>query len=169
MTVIVETERLLLREIVAEDAPLLYELNSDPEVVRYTGDPPFESPEAAAEFTRNYIAKNSGTGYGRWAVIQKESGEFLGWCGLKILEETGEVDLGYRFYRKHWGKGYATESALAVLKYGFGKLKLEKIIGRSRVENLPSIHVLEKCGMTFEKYFTDHDGECLTMAIYAGR
>jgi RimJ/RimL family protein N-acetyltransferase len=118
MKIILETERLLLREMTADDAENAYELNSDWEVIKYTGDEAFESVEAAKTFLENYkdYEKN---GFGRWAVMLKETGEYLGWCGLKLNETIKEVDLGYRFSRRNWGKGYTTESSKACLEYGF--------------------------------------------------
>ena len=147
---ILKTERLLLREFDADyDALHTYELNADPEVIRYTGDPPFESVEAARNFLRAYpdYKKN---GYGRWAVELQTDGSVLGFCGLK-LHEDGMVDLGYRFSKKYWGKGYATESSLACLAYGFDVLGIEEIVGRTARANTDSIKVLEKCGMKFWK------------------
>jgi|GEM_PF-556744 len=165
---LIETERLQLRELHPGDARVMYALNSDYEVVKYTGDSSqFTSfHDDAKPFFKAYPQRYREQGFGRWAVILKSTGETLGWCGLKRIE-TGEVDLGYRFFRKHWGKGYATESSLEVLRYGFGKLGLQTIVGRARVENLPSIRVLEKCGMVYEKNFTDHDGECVQLTLDA--
>ena len=88
---------------------------------------------------------------GRWLVIIKQNNELLGWCGLKFLPDENEVDLGYRFFKKYWGNGYATESATAVLHYGFETLKLKCIIGRAAAANTASIRVLQKVGMHFEK------------------
>ena len=73
----------------------------------------------------------------------------MGWCGLKYLSETNEVDLGYRFMKKFWDKGYATEAALACIEYGFNRLNLQRIVGRALPGNLASIKVLEKCGMKY--------------------
>lgn len=150
MKIILETPRLLLREITPLDAQNAYDLNSDWEVIKYTGDEAFESVEEAKEFLENYkdYKKN---GFGRWACILKKNYEFLGWCGLKYNEDIKEVDLGYRFSRKNWGKGYATESARACLEYGFNKLGLETIIARANRENTASINVMKKLGMQFEK------------------
>jgi RimJ/RimL family protein N-acetyltransferase len=75
--------------------------------------------------------------------------EFIGWCGLKYLPETNEVDLGYRFMKKFWGNGYATEAALACIEYGFTRLNLRLVVGRALPANLASIKVLEKCGMKY--------------------
>lgn len=149
MRKILETERLLLREFEPSDAQAMYDLNADPEVIRWTGDPPFDSVEHAETFLQKYPDYDR-NGYGRWSVIVKETDEFVGWCGLK-LNEKDLIDLGYRFFRKDWGKGYATESAAACLGYGFLALGMDEIIGRVAPENVASIRVLEKLGMTFWK------------------
>jgi ribosomal-protein-alanine N-acetyltransferase len=144
-----ESERLAFREFSLDDAPALYRLNADPEVIRYTGDPPFASPHEALSFLLNYDAYRV-DGYGRWAVISKDNREFLGWCGLK--NTAGDVDLGYRFFRSAWGQGYATEAALACLDYGFRQLDMKRIIARVLPENTASCRVLEKAGMTFSGF-----------------
>ncbi|MEK7255175.1 MAG: GNAT family N-acetyltransferase [Bacteroidota bacterium] len=156
---ILATPRLLLRELTPADATSFFELNNDPEVIKFTGDPPFSSRESARIFLENYD-QYACYGYGRWAVILKETGEFLGWCGLKFSPEMGETDIGFRFFRKHWGKGFATEAAAACLDFGFEKLGLEKIVGRAMKENLASVRVLEKIGMQFdgEMIFERHPG-----------
>lgn len=154
-----ETERLKLRQFDASDAQWFFQLNNDPEVIKYTGDPPFESIHAAEAFLRKYDQYEK-HGYGRWAVVEKGSGEVLGWCGLRYVASMGETDLGFRFFRKHWGRGFATEAALACLKHGFEQLNLQKIIGRSMVFNSASIRVLEKIGMrkVGEVEFDEHPG-----------
>ncbi len=149
MNTIIETPRLRLREFHISDAPALYELNSDPEVMRYTGDKPFSSISEAKTFVQNYDAYEK-YGFGRWAVISKASGRLVGWCGLK-RNEKDLIDIGFRFFREEWNKGYATESATATLRYGFEKLGLQRIIGRAARENTASLRVLEKLGMEFWK------------------
>lgn len=148
MSVLFQTERLLLREFTLDDAAALFELNADPEVIRYTGDPPFESIDAARTFLEHYDAYRL-TGMGRWMVTRLSDGAVLGWCGLK--SEPNEVDLGYRLHRRFWGHGYASEAAMACLEHGFHRLDLESIIGRVVAENTASRNVLLKCGMVFEK------------------
>lgn len=159
MKFLMETPRLKLRELVAGDAPDFFGLNNDPEVIRYTGDPPFENVAAARLFLENYDQYEK-YGCGRWAVLEKKSGEFLGWCGLKRLPETNDTDLGFRFFRKHWNRGYATEAAQACIEFGFKKLKLKKIVGRAMAANKGSIRVLEKVGFNFleEIEFEKHPG-----------
>ena len=149
MNFILETERLLLREFDISDAKMMYQLNADPKVIRYTGDSPFLSIESAATFLKNY-SDYERNGFGRFACIEKSSGEFIGWCGLKKHKDE-VVDIGYRFFRKDWGKGFATESAQVNLAYGFNSLNLTEIIGRSDKANIASIKVLEKLNMQFWK------------------
>lgn len=156
-TTILETERLYLREIVPEDAPIAYALNLDPEVLQYTGDDPFDSIEEAATFLRGYDHYRT-YGFGRWGVIRKEDNVFLGWCGLKYDKEKDEFDIGFRFFKKYWNQGYATESALACLKLGFEQFKMPEIVGRARKENGASIQVLKKIGLRYHTTY-EEDGE----------
>ncbi len=157
MKFILETDRLNLKELNASDAQSMFNLNSDQDVIRYTGDPPFKSIDEAKEFLANY-SNYKLHGFGRWAVILKETNEFIGWCGLKKHDE-GFVDIGFRFFKKYWGKGYASEAAKATLAYGFQTLNFDEILGRSVAENLASIRVLEKLNMQFLKYDTCHGFE----------
>jgi len=149
MDAIVETNRLLLRPFTEDDASLLYELNLDPEVIRYTHDPIADVEHAKQVLNEVMLPQYSLYDHGRWAVHLRSNHEFMGWCGLKYLSETNEVDLGYRLMKKFWGKGYATEAALACIEYGFNTLNLPVIIGRALPGNLASIKVLEKCGMKY--------------------
>jgi len=150
MEIIIETERLLMHELTADDAQFAYDLNSDWDVIKFTGDAHFESILAAEKFLANYPDYKS-NGFGRWLVIEKKTSEKLGWCGLKLLPQINEVDLGYRFFKKNWGRGYATESGIACINYGFSKLNLQRIVGNALKENSASIKVLQKCGMKYEK------------------
>ena len=143
------TGRLILREFRTSDAGNLYLLNSDPDVIRYTGDPPFKNVSDAYSFLAQYNDYKI-HGMGRWAVTLKKGDHFVGWCGLKVNEQN-LIDLGYRFFQEHWGKGYATESARACLIHGFHTLKCSEITGRAVIENKASIHVLKKLGMTYWK------------------
>lgn len=147
---LLETERLLLRPFILEDAQDFYDLNADPEVTKYTGDGAFENVEAAANFIRNYHPYTT-EGMGRWAVLRKEDDAYLGWCGLRFVPELENVDLGYRFFKKYWGQGYATESSRACLEYGFNDLNLRTILARAMQANVGSIRVMEKLGMQFDR------------------
>ena len=160
-----ETERLRFRELTSADAPFAFDLNSDPLVMQYTGDPPFENQEAAESFLENYAAVYRSYKYGRWGVELKSTGELLGWCGLKFHPEEKITDVGYRFFRKNWGNGYATEAALATIQFGFSEYKLERIVAHARKENAASLRALEKCGMKIIGEEKDCDGEVFVYDI----
>lgn len=161
MQIFIETPRLLLREIVEADAEQLLEMERDPEVHRYIGNHPLtklEQAQAAIQWIRKQYREN---GIGRWAVIDKASGDLVGWSGLKYEQHVREwsyYDLGYRLKRKYWGRGIATETAIESLKYGFTVLKLPEICAAAHVENKASNAVLQKVGMQLVDTFV-FDGE----------
>lgn len=150
---IIETERFIMRKFILDDAEAMYLLNLDPEVMKYTGDKTFASVEESLTFLQNYNPYDT-EGFGRWVCVLKETGEITGWCGLRMQPDIGLVDLGYRFYKRHWGKGYATETSLASLEHGFIDHNLPVIIARAMNENLASIRVMQKCGMEYWKETT---------------
>ena len=157
-SIIISTERLYLREFTIDDTQLLIDLNSDPEVTRYTGDGEVKDIEESKRILIDIILPQYPNKIGRWAVHIKSTNEFIGWCGLKFLVESNEIDIGYRFFKKHWSKGYATESAKAVLDYGVNTLKLKNIIALAAKKNTASINVLKKLGMTYlEDDMCQHD------------
>ncbi len=143
---ICETERLYLREITVADAVFAFELNSDAEVLKYTGDEAFLSIEEATEFLAGYTQYRL-YGFGRWAVIRKLDNEILGWCGLKYDAETKEHDLGFRFFKKYWNLGYASEAAMACVDLAFEKFNIEMLYGNVDRQNFASQRVLEKVHM----------------------
>ncbi|PYF76980.1 GNAT family N-acetyltransferase [Pedobacter nutrimenti] len=151
MSIFIETKRLYFREILEDDDHNMYELDADPEVHKYLGKKPISKIEEAREvitFIRQQYIEN---GIGRLAIIEKDTNNFVGWGGLKLIKELTNShinyhDLGYRFMKKYWGKGYATESSLAVIDYAFMRLKLPVIYAIADENNLQSQKVLEKCG-----------------------
>lgn len=149
MTIVAETHRLLLRNFTSNDAKLIWDLNLDPEVTRYTHDPVRDMEQAKEILEQTILPQYALYNHGRWAVHLKDNLAFIGWCGLKFRPEQREVDLGYRFKKQYWGNGYATEAAFAAIRYGFEKLNLTRIVGRAEPGNTGSIRVLEKCGMTY--------------------
>ena len=149
MIIVFETGRLILRTFTEHDAPLIYDLNFDPDVTRYTDDPVRNLDHAAEILIKTIIPQYILYNHGRWAVHLKPGSDFLGWCGLKYRSELNEIDLGYRFKKQAWGKGYATEAAYASIKYGFEKLGLRRIVARAEIDNIGSWKVLEKCGMMY--------------------
>lgn len=155
--IILNTTRCYLREITADDAAIAYELNADPQVIQYTGDEAFESIAAARQFLTQYDHYRR-YGFGRWGVIRRDDGAFLGWCGLKYTAEDDEFDIGFRFFRRYWNQAYATETAKACLHLGFMQLDISVIVGRVMAANCASIRVLEKIGLQYQTDF-DFDGQ----------
>lgn len=145
-----ETPRLHLRQFMPEDALVFFLLNADEEVIRYTGDRAFRSVGESLALIEGY-RQYADYGLGRLVMIEKSSGEVIGWCGLKYLVEENEVDIGYRIFKRFWNQGFTTEAAQACLKFGFQVKGLNSIIGRANASNIASIKVFDKLGMTFEK------------------
>jgi len=154
-----ETERLIIRPFNLDDAAAMYELNTDPDVLMYTGDKAFNSMAEVEDLINNYTQFEQYR-IGRFTVLQKSDNEYVGWCGLNY-NENGQVDLGYRFIKKYWGLGYATESAFANLNYGFVDLDLDEIIARADIHNIASINVMKKLGMQYVGRFeyNPHEAE----------
>jgi len=162
MKVYIETERLIFRDIIEDDYLGLFELDSDPEVHKYLGNNPvinIQQSKDVVKFIQNQYKKNK---IGRWAIIEKSSNEFIGWGGLKyeegLVPNFNYYDLGYRLIKKYWGKGYATENAIASLKYGFETKKLNEIFAAAHIDNFASNNVIQKVGLEKLKTF-DLDGE----------
>ena len=161
MKVYIETERLILRDLRDEDIDGIYELDSNPLVHKYLGKNPITTIKKAEEIVRFVQLQYKERGIGRFAVIEKSSGNFIGWSGLKLNLEEKEAlngkqnfyDIGYRLIPEFWGKGYATESSLKMLQYGFETLKLDTIVGAAEVDNIASNKVLKKIGLKFINEF----------------
>jgi [ribosomal protein S5]-alanine N-acetyltransferase len=145
MKVILTTPRLLLRAFEEGDEELLFNLNHDIEVVKYTGNPPMEDITEAKRVLHELIIPQYAAGFGRWAVHLKLNKQFIGWCGLKQTENG--VDIGYRFLKKFWRNGYGSESAHAVLKYAFERRHIDKIVAHAVVDNIHSLKILDKLGL----------------------
>ena len=164
MATMLETRRLLLREMTEADAGHLFALNQNPNVTRYiVGEPPLTTREQALAVLRERVFPQYALGLGRWACIEKRSGDFIGWCGVKHLPEDGEYDLGYRFFEQHWGQGYATEAASAVCDFARQHLSGKRVVGKAMRDNRASRRVLEKIGLVFEG---DVESEGCQLAVY---
>ncbi|MBT8191582.1 MAG: GNAT family N-acetyltransferase [Bacteroidia bacterium] len=164
MKIFTETDRIIMRELIVDDVADLFEMDSDPEVHKYLGGntrTSLEESERDFEYIQGQYKEN---GIGRWAVIEKSSGDFLGWSGLKLEKELRPefeyYDLGYRLKKRHWGKGYATEAAIATLKYGFEKMELLEINACAHIDNIGSNKILGKIGMRFIEQFYYQDILC---------
>lgn len=153
------TNRTFLRKFMATDAESFFLLNLDPDVIKYTGVNSFDSTESTTTFLNSY-ERYKKYGFGRWALLNKEDNQFIGWCGLKFTQDLNEYDIGFRFFKKYWNKGFATETANACIDFGCNKLGLTEIIGRAMKENIGSIKVLEKIGLSYFKTydFNGHEG-----------
>ena len=154
--ILLETERLRFRRVTADDVDRLVELDSDPEVMRYItyGVPtPRETYEKV--ILPRWLGIYEATPLlGYWAAEDRTSGIVLGWFHLRPDRfDAGEQELGYRLGRNAWGKGFATEGAMALLEHGFARVGTEKISARTLAGNLRSRRVMEKCGLVFERDF----------------
>ena len=153
----IETERFFMRHFETEDASALFEMESIPEVHTYLGKQPLTDINQMHEVIKGVKAQYKKNKIGRMLVLDKKTNELVGWSGLKLEEKIrpfAYYDIGYRFKPQHWGKGIATETALASLKLGFETLKLPEICGAADVENLASCRVLQKIGLKFTEQFT---------------
>lgn len=163
MEFIVETERLYLRKVNFEDVDDLFEMDSDAEVHKFIENNPVKSQEQITAVVTMLNQQYTENGIARWAVVEKNTNECVGWAGLKYFREplnnhSNFYELGYRFKRKHWGKGYATEASQAILKYGFENLNINSIFAITHLENKNSINVLQKLGFQFKETF-DYEGD----------
>jgi len=159
MNIVLETERLILREFIEDDAEHLLALDSDPEVMRYLLIPGPRTRAAYAERIRNtylpYYA--AGAGHGFWAALDKASGAFLGWFCLRpgfdyryaaqAEFRAGDVELGYRLRKAVWGKGLATEAARALVPKAFANPRTARVVAAALLANVASWRVMEKVGL----------------------
>jgi ribosomal-protein-alanine N-acetyltransferase len=146
---VIETARLRLRMFRPEDLDGLAAMFSDPEVMKYVEDGKPASREQARKALDSVIQHWRRHGFGRWAVEDKTTREFVGFGGLRSL--FGMPEVVYHFATRHWGKGLATELGRASLRYGFETHRFTRIVAIAKPENVASIHVMEKLGMHFEK------------------
>jgi len=162
---ILETSRLILREFRRDDADALELVISDPETMRYY-PAPYDRAGVEQWIERN-LRRYAECGFGLWGMVLKSSGELIGDCGLtpQNVDGTDEIEIGYHVRRDLWGRGLATEAALACRDYGFARLRVKRLISLIRPENLPSRRVAEKNGMTVWKEITRMNLPHLVYAI----
>lgn len=162
MKIIFETERFYLREFLNQDLEDLFELDSDPEVHRFLGNKPFKKIEESQKIIEHVQKQYKKFGFGRLAIIDKKTNDFIGWSGLRyeqsLRKEFAYNDLGYRLKRKYWGNGIATETALKSLEYGFNQINLEKINAAADIDHVVSNRILQKVGLKFIETF-EYDGK----------
>lgn len=160
----IETERLLLRDLKMTDLDGLFELDSNPDVHKYLGNKPVKTKAESKKMLESIILQYKERGIGRWAAIEKTTGDFIGWSGLRLNTEycmngfNKFYDVGYRFIPKYWGKGYATESGKAAVKFAFENLKLPEIYGITEIGNEASHKALLKIGLNYvEDFFFEQE------------
>lgn len=168
---ILETPRLVIRELMPSDCESMFAMDSDPEVHRYLGNRPYTSMQQSRDNIAAIRQQYAGHGIGRWAVELKETGELTGWTGFKRMTDkvnghVGHLDFGYRHAKKFWGKGYAHEAAKAALEYGLQHLGFKDVYGMTDVNNAPSRRLLEKLGFRLVEIFA-YDAP-LTWRSYQG-
>jgi len=154
MTYYFETKRLILREVLESDIETMFELDSNALVHRYLGNNPIQKKEDAL--------KSIDYGVGRLATIEKSSGSFIGWSGLKYNVGEKEAlngtenfyDIGYRFLPRFWGLGFATESSHKMLRVAFKELNINTVFGAADIDNIGSNKVLRKIGLNFVEEFS---------------
>ena len=151
MHIILETPRLALRQFTEDDVANLFDLNNDPQVMRYiTGGRPTPLEELRDEVIPFHLAVYERLDrLGTWAA-ESAAREFLGWFHFRPGPgaDISNVDLSYRLRRSAWNKGYATEGSRALIRMGFTDLGVERVFGHTMTVNAASRRVLEKCGMT---------------------
>lgn len=148
---IIETERLILRLQTTDDADFILELVNDPSWLRFIGDRGVRTVEDACEYIVNGLCTYEQFGFCFYLVERKEDQIPLGLCGLIKRESLEDVDIGYAFLPKYWGKGYAYEAASATLAYGIDTLGLNRIVAITTQDNYASARLLEKIGLKFER------------------
>lgn len=154
---ILETERLLLREMEPKDYDALYAVLADSDIMQHY---PYIFDEARV---RNWIARNreryQKDGFGLWAVVLKESGEMIGDCGITLQNIHGQMlpEIGYHIRKEQQRKGYASEAAAACIRYAFDKFEFPAVYSYMKYTNIPSQKTAMKNGMVFLEEYEDPD------------
>lgn len=164
MNLILETDRLLLRPLELSDAEAMFAMDKNPEVHKYLWQTPVQKVAEVIKVIHYVNEQYERNNIGRFATILKETGEFIGWTGIKFVDDhvengnTNFYDYGYRLAEQFWGKGYATEATYTWLDYGFKEMQIDKINAYTHAQNGASNHVLQKVGMKFMEDYPDNDG-----------
>ena len=149
---ILTTERLVIRRLSSDDAEFILDLLNQPSFLRYIGDKGVRNAEDAVRYIQTGpLASYEQFGFGLFLVELKESGVPIGMCGLLKRDTLPDVDIGFAFLPGYWSQGYAFEAAAAVMKYGREAFGLKRIVAITSLDNMPSIKLLEKIGLSFER------------------
>jgi ribosomal-protein-alanine N-acetyltransferase len=152
MTILLETDRLVLRELQMSDASAFFVMDNNPKVHEYLWNKPTQKIEETIEIIASVRKQYLENGIGRFAIILKDTEEFIGWSGIKfntekVNEKVNFYDIGYRLEERFWGKGYASEASMAWLQYGFETMNIKKMEAAAHAENSASNRILQKMGM----------------------
>ncbi|MEW6129364.1 MAG: GNAT family N-acetyltransferase [Acidobacteriota bacterium] len=158
--IILQTERLNLRQLTIDDGEFIVELLNQPSFIQNIGDRGVRTLDDAHQYIlTGPVASYEKFGFGLYLVELRESATAIGLCGLLKREALDDVDIGYAYLPAHWGKGYAFEAASAVLNYGKNMHGLNRVVAVVSPDNYGSIKVLEKLGLKFERMVQLVDGE----------
>lgn len=151
---IIQTERLTLREFIADDAPFVLKLVNDPDWITYIGDRGVKTLDDAKTYIADRLQKSyREMGFGMWLVECKQDGAPIGMCGLLKRDYLDDLDVGFALLPAFRGEGYAFEAAAATITWGKTELNLKRILGFTLVGNEPSVKLLKKLGMQYERNF----------------
>lgn len=169
MSIILETKRLIFRLQVIEDLDDLWTLYCNPNITRYIPDAPRSRDEARMELEWFLHGHPKHPELGLWATIHKETGKFIGRCGLLpwTIDGWDEVEVAYTLAEGYWGQGLGTEAANGILRFAFETLNLPRLICLIDPENIPSQRVAENIGMALEKRVEGIEGDNLPTLIYS--
>ena len=149
---IVETKRLILRNINIEDAAFVFRLVNEPSFVSNIGDKGLKNLDDVKRFIlEGYWTNQKRSGYGMFLVALKGEGDSIGACGLLYRRVFDVTDIGFAFLPEYWNRGFAYEAAEAIMEYGHSSLGVKKIVGLTSADNLGSIKLLQKLGLDFDK------------------
>lgn len=149
---VLETERLSLRQLALEDAPFILTLLNEPSFLRYIGDKQVRNIGGAEQYLLNGpIASYKQNGFGLYLVALKDTGTSIGMCGLIKRTELPDVDIGFAYLPDFWNQGFAFEAATAVMNYGHETLKLDRIVAITSPDNDASVKLLQRIGFIFEE------------------
>ncbi|MBC7970930.1 MAG: GNAT family N-acetyltransferase [Verrucomicrobia bacterium] len=161
----IETDRLQIRPFTLIDLDALAATWGDPEVMRYIGSGQTRSRSETKASLERIIEHQEQDGFSLWAVDHKADGKLLGFCGLKSLDDTAEIEIGWRLAKAYWGRGLATEGAKASLEYGFEVLEMNRIVAVANPANAASRRVMEKIGLQYEKEARYYNTDCVYYAL----
>jgi RimJ/RimL family protein N-acetyltransferase len=160
-----ETPRLSLRPMAENHFEDVVALYSDAEVMRYINKGKGRTRAESRERMDAMIRHWADHGFGMWALFHKETGAFVGRCGLCYLDKTSDVELGYTLHKQFWRQGLATEASRACLRFGFDVVGLQEIVAITTAENIGSQAVMRKLGMTFDRIARYYETEVLLFRL----